>query len=458
MKEIGSLNKLLLSFIIFSVIFRFSLMNVNKGYWWDEAVYLGLSRNLNQNLQFGIPPPVESYRPLLLPILISSTAALFNDETGARIVVLSFSILSIVCTFFLGKRLYDEPTGLLSAMLLGVNHLFLFYGQRIFTESIFITFYTMSLLFFFSGVEKNRNHLLFAAIFTGLCVLTKNFGVFLPITFSTYILLRKRFEIFRYWQTYASILVCFLVLLPLFYFAFTNYGGIEGFLWAQSENVPALNNYVGFYVIEFFDVFLAAGIFILFGLYSLIRRRKPSDVLVLTSLFIPLLFLGTILAYHKEARYLIPFFPTFFLAGAVSIDSFRKRSKKATVILIIALLALSFVRGSYWVQNNVSTGVALGDACLYLRTITGSNGTVISESYPYVYYFAGINYISPPSDKALFYQTISEKNIRFVLICYSEPGNPQYLEEELQTGKFEKVKGFMNEHRIEEAAIYRYHG
>jgi 4-amino-4-deoxy-L-arabinose transferase-like glycosyltransferase len=440
------------------VIFRFSLINVNKGYWWDEAVYLGLSRNLNQNLQFGIPPPVESYRPILLPILISTTTAVFNNETGARIVVLLFSILSIVCTFFLGKKLYDEPTGLISAMLLGVNHLFLFYGQRIFTESIFITFYAISMLFFFSGVEKNRNHLLFAAIFTGLCVLTKNFGVFLPIIFSAYILLRKRFEIFRYWQTYASILVCFLVLSPLFYFAFINYGGIEGFLRAQSENVPALNNYAGFYLIEFFDVFMAAGLFILFGLYSLIRRRKPSDVLVLTSIFIPLLFFGTILAYHKEARYLVPFFPTFFLAGAVSIDSFIKKSKKAAVILIIALLTFSFVRGLYWVQNNASSGVALGDACLYLKTITGNNETVISESYPYVYYLAGINCILPPSDKAQFYQAISEKNIRFVLMCYSEPGNPQYLEEELQTGKFEKVKGFMNKYGIEEAAIYRYQG
>jgi 4-amino-4-deoxy-L-arabinose transferase-like glycosyltransferase len=454
----SSLHKLLLSFIILSVILRFSLINVNKGYWWDEAVYLGLSRNLDQNLQLGIPPPVESYRPILLPILISSTTAVLNEETGARIVVLSFSILSIVCVFFLGKKLYDEQTGLVSAILLGVNHLFLFYGQRIFTESIFITFYAMSLLFFFSGVEKNRNHLLLAGVFTGLCVLTKNFGVFLPIIFLTYILLRKRFEIFRYWQTYASILVCFLILSPLFSFAFTNYGGIEGFLRAQTENVPALNNYAGFYLIEFFDLFMAAGIFILFGLYSLIRRRRPSDVLVLTSIFIPLLFFGTILAYHKEARYLIPFFPTFFLAGAVSIDSFIKKSKKAAVILIIVLSGLSFVRGLYWVQNNVSSGVALGDACLYLKTIIGNNGTVISESYPYVYYFAGINYTLPPSDKALFYQAISEKNIRFVLICYSEPGNPQYLEEELQTGKFEKVKGFMNENGIEEAAIYRYQG
>jgi len=68
-----------------------------------------------------------------------------------------------------------------------------------------------------------------------------------------------------------------------------------------------------------------------------------------------------------------------------------------------------------------------------------------------LFFFSGV-------EKNRNHLLLARANIRFVLICYSELGNPQYLEEELQTGKFEIVKGVMNEHGIEEATIHRYLG
>jgi len=255
---------------------------------------------------------------------------------------------------------------------------------------------------------------------------------------------------------YTSILIYILVLIPFFYFLFLNYHGIKEFLIAQAGNVPELESYFGFYFMNFFDIFAGIGFFILAGFYIALKRKKPQDLLILTSLIIPLLVLHTILGYHKEERYLIPFFPSFFIIASIPINVFMKKIKKIVLFLLFIFILYSFARGCKQIIEQANSGTSLINACIFLKELMRSNETVISESYPYIFYFSGVNVIKPPSNKTLFYQLINEKNISYVLIYYYEKGNPSYLWEELKTDKFEKIKGFNNEKGTEETAIFKY--
>jgi hypothetical protein len=68
----------------------------------------------------------------------------------------------------------------------------------------------------------------------------------------------------------------------------------------------------------------------------------------------------------------------------------------------------------------------------------------MSESYPYLSYYSERIAVRPPTDKESFYDSLNEYNISYVLVDDGEPGNPDYLLDELKTTKFEKVKSFID--------------
>jgi uncharacterized membrane protein len=69
----------------------------------------------------------------------------------------------------------------------------------------------------------------------------------------------------------------------------------------------------------------------------------------------------------------------------------------------------------------------------------------MSESYPYLSYYADRMIIRSPKDEKNFYSLLEKYNISYVFIDLAEPGNPNYLISELKTNKFEEVKSFTNQ-------------
>jgi hypothetical protein len=78
----------------------------------------------------------------------------------------------------------------------------------------------------------------------------------------------------------------------------------------------------------------------------------------------------------------------------------------------------------------------------------------MSESYPYISYYADRISVRPPREKKNFYNLFEEYNITFVFVDTAEEGNPDYLLNELNTGKFERVKS-LSKWNKERVIIYR---
>jgi len=440
---------------------RYALINVFEAVWWDEAVYMGLARSLYESFAFTFPFGLERFRPILLPIILSPTYHFKSPELLARAEVLVFSAISIPAIYYLGRTLYSWKTGLLASLFLATNSLFILHGQRILAESMYITFSSLATALFYKGIENDKSLLMPAAFFTGLAALTKNFGFFLPLLYLAYTIFGGRLNRIKLRTASFCMLIFLATLSPNFYFSWVNYGNPLGTFIDQLQNVPPATSYPYFYLQRFAVVFSWNSFFILAGLILAVRKRSSQDIFLLAITLLPMLLLNTVFYFHMEERYIIPFMPAFLVGGGSVADRLRKVDRK--ILVAIALLALVFSsvslkEGYEMIVNDSQTNGTLKQACIYLKEITRESEVVASPSYPFVYYYAERPTVKPPDDRRLLYNVLESLEVRYVLIHYPEPDNPPYLAEEIQNGKFIKIKGFQDSSGVELTAIYQYIG
>ncbi len=111
----------------------------------DEAHYWEWSRR--PDLSYYSKGPMIAY-------LIYLGTSLFGDNVfGIRIMAAVFSAFSSIFLYFLGRRLYDEQTGLYSAILIQIIPLFSVFGVVFTIDSPFIFFWILSMFLFYKAVN-----------------------------------------------------------------------------------------------------------------------------------------------------------------------------------------------------------------------------------------------------------------------------------------------------------------
>lgn len=147
----------------------------------DEAHYWEWSRRLDASYYSKGP---------MIAYLIHLGTSLFGDTVfGIRIMAVLFSTLSSVVLYFFAKGLYDEKTGLFSAILIQLIPLFSVYGVIFTIDSPLIFFWTLSLLLFreclfhHPHTSHSRTLVLWSllGLTVGLGMLSKYSMVFFPL-------------------------------------------------------------------------------------------------------------------------------------------------------------------------------------------------------------------------------------------------------------------------------------
>ena len=426
--------------LVASIIFRFGLLHIFKGLWWDEAVYLSLGRDILRG-KYSIDGDMETFRPPLFPF-INALGHILGGEYVTRIIVLIFSILGMITTLYLGKSLYDKEIGFLAAVFVAASPLYLFFGQKILTESIFVTFSSVALLTFYLGVEKNRKYLYLTSIFTALSCLTKYFGFYLLFFYILYVIFRKKIKIIKKKEFWISVILFLLFLSPIFVIGMVYYknpvGGIlKNILIYQTASKEPY--YI--YITNSIEIFGLSALLIPFGIFWMLRDRKASNTLILISCILPFLIFSFVMQ-HRETRYLVSFLPIFGCVFGFTVKKLVKKTRSIIIIIVVLFLAYSFYLGYEKVSMDRNSGEALKNGSLFIGELTEKEEYIMSESYPYISYYADRNVIIPPDTKEKFYRDLNEYKIRYVLINLFEPGNPDYLSDELQSKNFEEVEWF----------------
>lgn len=115
----------------------------------DETAYVRMAENFAMgNGLLDISGMTKVHFSPLLPLLIAGVEAVTrNYITAAYAVVTIFGSLLLIPTYLLGRDLTGERVGLMAAALMAVTSLFVDYSSRIYSESVYIFFLLLALVF-----------------------------------------------------------------------------------------------------------------------------------------------------------------------------------------------------------------------------------------------------------------------------------------------------------------------
>lgn len=374
--------------------------------WWDEAVYLGLSKSLQSGHYWLNAPGNESFRPPLLPAIL----AVFPEQAHWLLPPI-FTFLAVLAAFYLGRSVSREA-GLWTSLLVGTNSLFLFFASKLLTEALFITLTTTAFLFLLKAMKKGKPiHFVLFGVLAGLTFLTRYAGALLILAALILFLKEKKLKQTHYW-----LFPFLLVLIPWIFLGLLNFGNPLGALFQASQAVDGsfFSGGPEFYLVHWIPIFGFLGLLAIPGLLAMKKKVPLALVLVLSLGFFTLL-------PRKEERYLLHFLPFYALFFSLGITRLKEKipSKMITTIILI-LMAVSLYSGITLIQGD--PGQALKQASLSIQT----SGKIMTNALPLVHYYSGKEIVEFP-EKPEDLEVVIQEEVTHLLINVWEPSYPEWV-------------------------------
>ncbi|MBU0763030.1 MAG: glycosyltransferase family 39 protein, partial [Candidatus Altiarchaeota archaeon] len=355
----------------------------SESLWVDEV-----STVKNSKLSFvdGILDPFNNHP--LHGILLHFWIRLFGDsEYSVRFPSVVFGVFSIIMVFFLGRQLFDEDAGLISAFLLSVSVFNISFSQEARAYALFVLLcifsYYCLILFLESG---KRIYSIANAIASGLCIWAHPYGVFILLAqYSSVLVYALRFprvfRINRNWLKTQVItaIICFIYIFVMFS---KGDGMFSGTAWIEppssNDVINSFNLFTGLTYAYLFpypaDVNLLYSqtlycfwiVLIIASLYSLFvyskkakECRRPTDIFnifLLASWFFTLTIFPLLISITFKpiffSRFLIAATPVFYMLIAHGISSIGSEKTRNLILMILLFSSLCNARIYYVNQIN----------------------------------------------------------------------------------------------------------
>jgi 4-amino-4-deoxy-L-arabinose transferase-like glycosyltransferase len=360
--------------------------------YWDETIYVNLARNLvtyheysflHGFADFSPDWPLAGFRPPLLSLILS--LAPFNNFF-INLVVPLMSSLGILFLFFLSKKLFNERVAIYSSIIFALFPLNIFWGSKILTDMIFLTFIILSCYFFWLTFYEKKGFLSSAlfGIFCALAFLSRYSMIwFFPLFFIFLLIEYKGLSFILETRFIISLISFFILILPWFIFNYFQYDSIFGFLIQANQStlrwgvspfyfyLPVLIKY-SWFLIPFFIT----------GLLD--KEYKRSTIfLVIWSLVV---FFSASLMGHKEERYLLPLLPALFILSSVGISKIKKYLN-----LIIVLISIGLLIANIFLFSNIYSTFNLEEQKCFFNSmdfLKKSNVSyIVTEHFSPVYFY-----------------------------------------------------------------------
>lgn len=191
-----------------SILRCFALYACNIPLYGDEAQYWLWS----QNLDFGY----FSKPPMVAAVIRATTELLGNDAWAVRIASPILHLLTAIVIFCIGKKLFNERTGLASAIIYSFIPGTFLSSALISTDPILLFIWALALLIFINALEEDKLQFWIAlGVISGLGLMTKyNMGIFGIAAFLFLILSKYDSHHFRSYKIYLTGVIAFAIWLP----------------------------------------------------------------------------------------------------------------------------------------------------------------------------------------------------------------------------------------------------
>lgn len=257
--------------------------SLNQSLWLDEAINVVATKNFSF---FGILTEyakADFHPPLYFSILWIWTKLLGYSEIIVRTPSVVLGILSIYLIYLLGKKIYSEKLGLLSAFLFAINPLHIYYSQEARMYSLATFSVLFNFLIFFNLIKDKRwNYILL--ICSNLLVLSSDYVAYLIFPSQlVFLLLTKQKQVLKRWVIGLLVaLFVWSIWIPIF-IEQLNVG------YTASASLPQWKNVVGG-----FDLKAIPLTFVKF----IIGRLTLANKIIYVSLLIPLCSFFAFLIYR----------------------------------------------------------------------------------------------------------------------------------------------------------------
>jgi len=287
--------------------------------WWDAAVYLSMGKYIATFGQLGLWEPI---RPLLWPIVLGYGYFIgINPVIWGHIWSTFFSLGIIYLTYEIAKKLFNDRTALLAAVLISFTWIVFSFNVRLYTE-IPAVFFALAAYYCFLKDKPFQT-----GLFIGLSFLTKFPEGLLLVIFGIFYLKSVK-KLFSLGIGFA------LITLPYFIFNYLAYGSpIHILIFAQE-----FLKYAGIWIFQqpwwFYPVELVKqNLLYFFAIPGIIFALKKRRYALLLLAIISLLYFSQMA--HKELRFAILFLPYLAILAAYG---YQKIFKETHSFIIITLL------------------------------------------------------------------------------------------------------------------------
>ena len=485
---VSRFDKWFIAFLVFLLFFAtFMLLYLDYApVRWDETPHLYGGLLLSRGQFDGFLRENAFYPPLF-----DVTTALFFTGFGvsmfsARLVAVTFSLLSLLVVFEYAKKLYGQRTALLSVVLLAAMPGFIWLSRMAIIETMLMFFFTISMFLFFLWMHTKKDRmLLFTGITLGLGFLVKYQivigGIIILISLLYFVKQRLSFKLSKFLLV---LIVAVLVISPWILLVYQQYasdmigkwiyvmgmGNEERLAYSTRFPMPI------FYLIEMTQPYphrhpiaLPLYLLALVGLVLWMWRRNESDKFSLIT-FAAVYIIFTIIT-SKDWRYITLIFPILSVSASelivflwdkiverlklVDINFADKNLTKvvagALVVFVGASLAYSAWEAYLWVEFDY-VNIPIDEASKYVvervtpeeKIIVLCGGNYFSadmveyyllvydpnQEQPVQYPDLPVDAYTPEFNYTELIETSEATNVKYLLLF--EHGNITYYDSELR--------------------------
>jgi Dolichyl-phosphate-mannose-protein mannosyltransferase len=330
---------------------------------WDESIYAEVAKEmLKQHSWFT---PYWNHQPWFEkpPLLMWATAVLYQlfgiSELSSRIVTALCGVATVWLTSELGKQLKDQWTGLVAAVVLLTNSVFVF-TSRVGTLDVPLAACCTLAAYGYLRVTNGDQRWWYAvgAAIGSACMLKGAGGVVVPLAVGLAVLLDSSLPDMRCREARNSVLLTLAIIVPWHLAMLIFHGGafLDEYLgyhvFARIKGVEGHPGPVYYYALEYWNSFIPFALIALSGVLLYLWRHKNwaiavSFVLVITLAYSPV---GT-----KLTGYVVPAFPFISLLAALAM---RELTQVRKYFLACALVVFPL----YWFVQSKDFNLIYGHA------------------------------------------------------------------------------------------------
>lgn len=244
------------------------------------------------------------------------------SELTANLWPLLCSLGEIVLVFYLGRFLFDEDVGLLSAFLIAINPHHIVFSTYVGIDTTIAFFFALAVFFFLKGIKEENwkiFHYSFSGIFIFVAYAAKAYGPLIFIVLFCFVIFFKKFEKYQFLTLFS-----FLFLISLL---FLHYYLVLGDFFFHIHDLKRYtvhsSSYIFFFTLNLFPILTGNGVINEAGFF-------PYFILLAT---IVLLFKKDKATYPAIIWLLVLFL--YFELGSMSLTTYRMMTKMPRYLSII---------------------------------------------------------------------------------------------------------------------------